>query len=819
MSIADVASRLYTSSAYRNTSVVKALADSVKMNLKFRFSLVGMAAALTGSQTLYQIAQQKFLISDEEKKQAKEEIHFKKYVVTSISTLSKQVAIIESIVEKNSLMINAIYNDLGYFKGQRKSNTMSYSGLKAVRVPVSSRTVKGKIDIINAEIAALKGIRLAEADAKQKKILKETEKKEKDKQRGLIGAAVGAALGGTAAILGGAGVGVAAAAAGTAALAGAAVSSKIVRQAIGSAVPLIGKALKVSALGTLALDAYGRVARRSSGKAGVQLGEDKDYINEFDPYKNPISFQMRRNEIELRKSFDALLEEFSKPIDQALIALFTLYAAKGAYDLAGFLKKFPKIAKYIPNLPGLAVPGAAVPAAAGGAGAVGAVGAAGAGAVGAAAGGAGMAARYGWSTATAPAAGTTSRIPKRFLDFMKKLSEQKWTKGLIKGGTVLTAVSGVLNLVGLLNSFSLNTNSQQFKDEFTSNVSGLITAGGGALGAVAGGLLGGPAAPITAILGGIVGGVGSGFFADYLANKIFEYLYSGYTGEADPYMSQHTAPDSMPGFPTETTYASKGTSFKDTDFSQVQANIMMAEGTFQTDKPYNTVYGYGKYGQPSKLLTEMTIGDVAKFQKDVLIPNTKGKVPGTDLGTGAVGAYQFTYDTLVSLAKEEFGSSWYSKKFTEENQDRLAKRLFDQRKGNDAKLAATWAYFSNLDEQGGAALRAQRGIGPSGPEAMLAGAEGGFGSMRDAQLLEFFGKEFEKADRIQTEAQAAQDMGARHKLDMLEEVVIQSKKQTAEQLATKQADMQKILDMKRLEDVNYMDDNAFDDYLVNLKSA
>ena len=73
MAIADVASRLYSSSAYRNTPVIKALADSVKMNLRFRFSLVGMAAALTGSQTLYQIAQQKYLITDEEKKQAKQE--------------------------------------------------------------------------------------------------------------------------------------------------------------------------------------------------------------------------------------------------------------------------------------------------------------------------------------------------------------------------------------------------------------------------------------------------------------------------------------------------------------------------------------------------------------------------------------------------------------------------------------------------------------------------------------------------------------------------------------------------------------------------
>ena len=179
MAIADVASRLYSSSAYRNTPVIKALADSVKMNLRFRFSLVGMAAALTGSQTLYQIAQQKYLITDEEKKQAKQEIKFKNYVVRSISTLSKQVSLIESIVEKNSLMINAIASDLGYFKRQRKINPMSMNSgmLKSFRVPANSKTVKGKIELINAELAALKGIRIAEADAKQKKVLKETEER------------------------------------------------------------------------------------------------------------------------------------------------------------------------------------------------------------------------------------------------------------------------------------------------------------------------------------------------------------------------------------------------------------------------------------------------------------------------------------------------------------------------------------------------------------------------------------------------------------------------------------------------------------------
>jgi hypothetical protein len=102
------------------------------------------------------------------------------------------------------------------------------------------------------------------------------------------------------------------------------------------------------------------------------------------------------------------------------------------------------------------------------------------------------------------------------------------------------------------------------------------------------------------------------------------------------------------------------------------------------------VFGFGKFGSPSKPLSTLSIGEVQDFQRNTLIPNTRGKVgAGPDKGTGAVGAYQITYGTLQDYAPKVLGSNWRDKPFTADVQEQIAKAIYDDVKGGNLK--DTWA--------------------------------------------------------------------------------------------------------------------------------
>jgi hypothetical protein len=104
----------------------------------------------------------------------------------------------------------------------------------------------------------------------------------------------------------------------------------------------------------------------------------------------------------------------------------------------------------------------------------------------------------------------------------------------------------------------------------------------------------------------------------------------------------------------------------------------------------DVVYGFGKYGSPSKPLSQSTIGEVQDFQRNTLIPNTRGKVgAGPDKGTGAVGTYQLVYDTLKNYAPKVLGPNWRNATFTADVQDQIAKAIYDDVKGGNLK--DTWA--------------------------------------------------------------------------------------------------------------------------------
>ena len=163
MSLKSVTSKLNSSynsfTPSRSMSVTGAMLESLKFNLRFRFSLLGMAASLTKSNSLYNIAQQRY-VDRADVNRVKEESSFKSNVVNSVSALSRQISLLESVTEKNSAMINMIANDLGYFKRQRKINFLTDNSISlrnsSFRVPLSSRTVKGQIEQINAQLQELK---------------------------------------------------------------------------------------------------------------------------------------------------------------------------------------------------------------------------------------------------------------------------------------------------------------------------------------------------------------------------------------------------------------------------------------------------------------------------------------------------------------------------------------------------------------------------------------------------------------------------------------------------------------------------------------
>ena len=91
---------------------------------------------------------------------------------------------------------------------------------------------------------------------------------------------------------------------------------------------------------------------------------------------------------------------------------------------------------------------------------------------------------------------------------------------------------------------------------------------------------------------------------------------------------------------------------------------------------YDVPYGYGQYAKPDKPLSQMTVGEVKEFQKKQ-IAATRGKVPGTKEGTGAVGKYQVVQGTLEEQQKNlKFKDTDI---FNEELQDKIGYGLLKKR--------------------------------------------------------------------------------------------------------------------------------------------
>lgn len=108
---------------------------------------------------------------------------------------------------------------------------------------------------------------------------------------------------------------------------------------------------------------------------------------------------------------------------------------------------------------------------------------------------------------------------------------------------------------------------------------------------------------------------------------------------------------------------------------------------------FDVVLGNGKYGNPSKPITSMSIGEAQDFGENVLQANSRaagvGKLPsGKVVGSSAMGAFQITRTTLDEFAPKVLGANWKSQPFSAENQDKIAEAIFNASKGGNLK--ARW---------------------------------------------------------------------------------------------------------------------------------
>ncbi len=130
--------------------------------------------------------------------------------------------------------------------------------------------------------------------------------------------------------------------------------------------------------------------------------------------------------------------------------------------------------------------------------------------------------------------------------------------------------------------------------------------------------------------------------------------------------------------------------------------IIAAEGTAKGGRdPFNTVLGYGKYGTPSKPLTEMTLREAYAFGREVRRRHGS---------SSALGAFQIVGQTMKDVGIPDTGLTW-DDKFTPENQMRMAQAI-RRRQGLGA-----WEGFKNHPDQLAKARRGGRYDLPSASRA------------------------------------------------------------------------------------------------------
>jgi hypothetical protein len=201
MSIGAIAARLYTIQSKKNIPLISAVSQVVRENLAVRFSVYSLVKSITKSETLATIAQAKYGKRTPEEREAEkekqtarqQEVKFRRSVASSLVALNRKIDAVSAVVQKNSQLIEAMYNEVGSYKRQRRFNVRGASQVSA-RVPLQAKTLKGKIDQINADLEKIKKMDIA---AKKKKVAapsSKTKKETKEETGGLISSILGALM-------------------------------------------------------------------------------------------------------------------------------------------------------------------------------------------------------------------------------------------------------------------------------------------------------------------------------------------------------------------------------------------------------------------------------------------------------------------------------------------------------------------------------------------------------------------------------------------------------------------------------------------------
>jgi len=242
---------------------------------------------------------------------------------------------------------------------------------------------------------------------------------------------------------------------------------------------------------------------------------------------------------------------------------------------------------------------------------------------------------------------------------------------------------------------------------------GGAAAGGalfGALGTVIPGVGNLVGAAVGSVVGGLIGGFGGASVGEYLATKIWQII----TGEKTVVdVASDVASDALnqakiaAGLITGTTPVTAGNIATAGGFNPATAGDKkntVGGGGGQTeiaDSSYDIVLGYGKFGKiqdmfPGKKLTQLKVSEVFDFQKNVLIPNSRGKLPhGADSGLGAYSINSATLQTIM-----DNGIISPNDTFDKTTQDKAAKWLYEHNQKNH-KLQNTWNFFRKHPDASG----------------------------------------------------------------------------------------------------------------------
>jgi hypothetical protein len=166
MSLASIATNLYTIQSRKNVPLKTAFSMMVREDMAMRFSVYNLVRIITKSEFLATVAQTAYgkrtpmqkAQDEEDRKREMNDQKFKVYTQVTFARINNRLNLLTSIAERNSQLIMNLYSELGYFRGQRKMSFNSSAGF-ATRVMLPSKTVKTKIEEIEKQLYELSNVK------------------------------------------------------------------------------------------------------------------------------------------------------------------------------------------------------------------------------------------------------------------------------------------------------------------------------------------------------------------------------------------------------------------------------------------------------------------------------------------------------------------------------------------------------------------------------------------------------------------------------------------------------------------------------------